>query len=151
MRYIIHESHVFPDGPYTGPSCHAAGVLPGKYYETEAEAFADVAKLEQVNAVGWKVYSIHTAETLQQRFPKMVIESNLDSLRVHTRDIRNPFTINDLLDALGNLVPDRPICLYCDNDYYYCANREALSSFQQGFKLREGLYNSSASKDLAPC
>jgi hypothetical protein len=54
-KYFIHKRSRSPEQPYRGPSCDRAGIDPGKWYETEAEALVDVAKLDKVNGVGWVV------------------------------------------------------------------------------------------------
>ena len=55
MGYFIRKRSRDSDRPYQGPSCELAGIPAGKWYETEAEALADAAKLDAVNCVGWVV------------------------------------------------------------------------------------------------
>lgn len=148
MPFIIHESHAFGEAPYDGPSCQAARVLPGKYYETAAEAQADVAKLEQVNAVGWVIAEVQTYQSIAQKFPKMEIQVANGAIWIDTKDVRNPFTISDLLLRLTGLTPERPVYLTCDGTSYEFYNRRDLHTFGLGFQLREGLYNVAHACDL---
>lgn len=53
--WIITKASRDSNTPYQGPACQSAGVEPGKYYDSEAEALTDAAKLSQVNPVGFVV------------------------------------------------------------------------------------------------
>jgi hypothetical protein len=64
-KYFIHKGSRSPEQPYCGPSCGRAGIEPGKWYETEAEALVDVAKLDEVNGVGWVVAQAAEGQTLK--------------------------------------------------------------------------------------
>ena len=55
MPYFIRKRSRASQIPYCGPSCELAGVPIGTWYETEADALTDAAKLDRVNAVGWVV------------------------------------------------------------------------------------------------
>jgi hypothetical protein len=54
LYFIRKKSRVSID-PYLGPTCELAGVEPGRWYESRAEAEQDVAKLTQHNPVGFDV------------------------------------------------------------------------------------------------
>lgn len=58
MQYVITKSSRIPTGPYSGPSCEAAGVPENKIYDSKEEAIADAKKLSAVNPVGFKVWSM---------------------------------------------------------------------------------------------
>lgn len=53
--HIYKASRLYNDLGYSGPSCEAAGVEPGKTYDSYAEANADREKLNEVNPVGFLI------------------------------------------------------------------------------------------------
>lgn len=60
---IIKSSRMYSYGPgYTGPACEKAGVVPGKIYCNENEAWNDSYKLSSVNPVGFYVEEYKESE-----------------------------------------------------------------------------------------
>lgn len=55
LHWFIRKKDSDSKSPYTGPSCFDAGVNPGRWYEDEADARQDAAKLSSVNPVGFDV------------------------------------------------------------------------------------------------
>jgi len=55
MMYIIGKRTRDFTSPYTGPTCEAAGILPGMVYTDKAEAEKDAELLSQHNPVGFEV------------------------------------------------------------------------------------------------
>jgi hypothetical protein len=56
IKWHIHKASRLYDGlGYSGPSCRAAGVEPGKTYDSYVDADADREKLNRVNPVGFLI------------------------------------------------------------------------------------------------
>jgi hypothetical protein len=56
IKWHIYKScRLYVGFGYSGPSCQAAGVEPGKTYDSYVEADADRNKLNQVNPVGFLI------------------------------------------------------------------------------------------------
>lgn len=57
--HIYKASRLYVGLGYSGPSCQAAGVEPGKTYDSYVEANADREKLNRVNPVGFLIAATH--------------------------------------------------------------------------------------------
>jgi hypothetical protein len=134
MPYIISEP--FIGGPYTGPICNVARVLPGRYYANKSDAMGDAAKLDSVSLSGWDVIEVQTSRSIKEAYPWLDISDRAGETHCDMRLETSPDVTLNIIEALADLHPPRPIHLCHGGNWYYFADANDLNQFYSGFQLR---------------